>query len=90
MAERDRDELTVLVAPKQGQGMVDLGRGGLAEPSALTWATLTALAGPGDSAGPSDPSFSDQMLTWTRTPALSPELRLWSISTPHGQGPSPV
>lgn len=63
MAEGDRDELTVLVAPKQNQATVGLSGGGLAEPSALPWATLTALAGPGGSAGPSDPNYSDQMLT---------------------------
>lgn len=35
MAEGNRDELTVLVAPKQAQATVGLGGGGLAGPSAL-------------------------------------------------------
>lgn len=58
MSEGDRDEVTVLVAPKQDQRTVSLGGGGFAVLSALTWATLTALASPGGSAGSSDPSFS--------------------------------
>lgn len=89
MAEGDRDELTVLVPPKQDQATVGLGGGGLAEPLALPWATLTALAGPGGSAGPSDPNYSDQMLTWTRTPVLSPELRLGSISASNSKEARP-
>lgn len=87
----DRHELTVSVAPKQDRGSVGLGGGGLAEPSVVTWATLTALADPSALPDPQTPAFPDQMLTWTRTPAVSPERRLWSISTSNSTwaGPFP-
>lgn len=58
MSEGDRDEVTVLVAPKQDQGTVGLGGGRLAVPSVPAEATLMALASSGCSAGSSNPSFS--------------------------------
>lgn len=88
MSEGDRDEVTVLVAPKQDQRTVSLGGGGFAVPSVLTWATLL-LQALGALLDPQTPAFPDQILTWTRTSTLSTELSLWSISATNSKRARP-